>query len=189
MEQTCFIPTTWGDVQITSRDNKLSRLLLPISEQNPDQRDDPPVALATAISNYFSGLPVSFAVSFGDQQLDDTYFQSIAWWQTNTGIFPLQKSAYPATPIELDLVGLTPYLSRVLAATAAIPWGQTITYSDLGYLVSGNYRQARAVGTAMRLNPLPLIIPCHRVVAKNGPGGFSGGTGVDYKLKMLALEK
>jgi len=187
MEKRHLIPTAWGDVQIFSRGSGLSRLLLPQGEKYPSSGDDPPAALASAITAYFAGQPISFRMNFGDQQLDDMYQRAAVWWQENPRLY--SQSPIPELAVDLDLSSVSPYIARVLAATAAIPWGQTISYIELGYLVSGDYRHARAVGSAMRYNPLPLIIPCHRVLAKNGPGGFSGGTGIDYKLKMLDLER
>ena len=68
---------------------------------------------------------------------------------------------------------------------AAIPHGKCITYQQLAEL-AGFPKGARAVGMACGANPLPVIIPCHRVVAKNGLGGFGGG--ITLKKSLLALE-
>jgi methylated-DNA-[protein]-cysteine S-methyltransferase len=68
----------------------------------------------------------------------------------------------------------------------AIPYGRTRTYGDLAAATGGS---AQSVGTACGQNPIPIIVPCHRVVAANGKlGGFSGGTGVETKRVLLALE-
>jgi methylated-DNA-[protein]-cysteine S-methyltransferase len=68
----------------------------------------------------------------------------------------------------------------------AIPYGRTRTYGDLAAATGGS---AQSVGTACGQNPIPIIVPCHRVVAANGKlGGFSGGTGVETKRALLALE-
>ncbi|KAM4032050.1 methylated-DNA--protein-cysteine methyltransferase [Anomaloglossus baeobatrachus] len=67
--------------------------------------------------------------------------------------------------------------------------GKTITYKELAEL-SGNSKAARAVGGAMRNNPVPLIIPCHRVICSDGKiGNYSGGTRNNVKLWLLAHEK
>ncbi|MEA3313431.1 MAG: methylated-DNA--[protein]-cysteine S-methyltransferase [Caldisericota bacterium] len=69
-----------------------------------------------------------------------------------------------------------------------IPCGKVSSYGGISSAVFGDKRYARFVGAAMRNNPLPIIIPCHRVVRSNGEiGGFSGG--IDNKIKMLKLEK
>jgi O-6-methylguanine DNA methyltransferase len=67
----------------------------------------------------------------------------------------------------------------------AIPWGSALTYGELAVAV-GSPRATRAVGTACATNRLPLIIPCHRVLAADGPGGFSSG--LEWKAKLLELE-
>jgi len=67
----------------------------------------------------------------------------------------------------------------------AIPCGQTLTYGQVAAEIGG---QARAVGGARGANPIPIIIPCHRILAANHMGGYSGRGGVDTKQKLLALE-
>lgn len=84
----------------------------------------------------------------------------------------------------------TPFSLRVWEAMAKIPYGETRTYGQLAAQLSTS---ARAVGGACRRNPLPLLIPCHRVVAKNGLGGYSGdwekGKALTIKEKLLAWEQ
>ena len=67
-----------------------------------------------------------------------------------------------------------------------IPYGKTTSYSDLSQQI-GKKKAFRAVGTACGKNPLPLIIPCHRVLGKSGLGGFTGG--LDIKRFLLTLER
>ncbi len=67
-----------------------------------------------------------------------------------------------------------------------IPYGETITYSDLAHRVDSP-KGFRAVGQANGRNPIPIIVPCHRVVASNGIGGYAGG--VNMKLTLLELEQ
>lgn len=66
-----------------------------------------------------------------------------------------------------------------------IPRGQTRTYGEIAKAI-GRPKAIRAVGSACGANPLPLWIPCHRVVAKNGPGGF--GSGLPWKMMLLQME-
>jgi len=88
---------------------------------------------------------------------------------------------------KLDLSGATPFQCEVWQAARLIPYGQTRTYAWLAAQV-GNPGAARAVGQALGRNPLPIIIPCHRVLASNGGlGGFSGG--LEMKRLLLTLEK
>lgn len=91
-----------------------------------------------------------------------------------------------SAPSQID--GLTSFQREVLDACARIPAGKTLTYAELAAWI-GRPRAARAVGNALARNPLPLIIPCHRVVAGNRKlGGFSAQEGVALKRKLLALE-
>ena len=81
----------------------------------------------------------------------------------------------------------TPFRLRVWAAMQAIPYGQTRSYGDLARLLDS---APRAIGGACGANPIPLVIPCHRVVGAGGAlGGFSGGAGCDTKRQLLALER
>lgn len=83
----------------------------------------------------------------------------------------------------------TPFQLRVWHALMAIPAGQPATYGALAKQLG---TAARAVGQACASNPLPILIPCHRVVAANGPGGFmhaSSGAPLDVKTWLLAHEQ
>jgi len=76
--------------------------------------------------------------------------------------------------VPLDPEG-TPFQRRVWAETARIPYGQTVTYRELARRI-GQPGAARAVGQALGANPLPILIPCHRVIAADGRlGGYTGG--------------
>ena len=68
---------------------------------------------------------------------------------------------------------------------AAIPYGETRRYGELARNLDV---EAQAIGEACGRNPLPIFIPCHRVVAHNGLGGYSGGKGIETKRRLLVLE-
>jgi methylated-DNA-[protein]-cysteine S-methyltransferase len=83
---------------------------------------------------------------------------------------------------------LTPFQRSALRATYAIPFGETRTYGELANQI-GHPRAARAVGRAEATNPMPLIIPCHRVVGADGKlHGYGGGEGLPTKEWLLKLE-
>ncbi len=88
--------------------------------------------------------------------------------------------------LPLSPVSSTPYRRRVWAALAEIPFGETRTYAELAQRAGGS---ARSVGQANRVNPLPILIPCHRVVAATHIGGFSMEGGLQTKRFLLSLER
>ena len=89
-------------------------------------------------------------------------------------------------PDQLDLSGATPFQYRVWEITRLIPYGETRSYTWVAQQV-GKPGAVRAVGQALARNPLPVTIPCHRVLAIDGGlGGFSGGT--EMKRCLLQLE-
>jgi methylated-DNA-[protein]-cysteine S-methyltransferase len=93
------------------------------------------------------------------------------------------------TGVALDLATEEPFFARVYDAVRRIGWGTTTTYGSLARDLGAPPEDARAVGQAMAKNPVPLLIPCHRVLAAGGrPGGFSAPGGARTKLRMLALE-
>jgi methylated-DNA-[protein]-cysteine S-methyltransferase len=92
------------------------------------------------------------------------------------------------TDVPLVLDGLSPFTRQVLTACRKIPFGQTISYLELAKKVQCP-AGSRAVAGALAKNPLPLIIPCHRVICANGTlGGFSAMGGVRLKKRLLKLE-
>ena len=91
-----------------------------------------------------------------------------------------------AFALDLDLRGAAPFAQQVLGELALVPYGQTTTYGTLAAKV-GAPRAARAVGTVMNRNPIPIVLPCHRVVGASGSlTGYAGG--LDVKERLLRLE-
>ena len=91
----------------------------------------------------------------------------------------------PHFSLHLELHG-TPFQQAVWKACAKIPYGETRSYSDIAKMI-GNPKAVRAVGTALGANPIPIVIPCHRVIGSNGKlTGFAGG--LDLKRALLKLE-
>lgn len=80
---------------------------------------------------------------------------------------------------------MSDFSRRVLQVLAGVAYGQLVTYGELARR-AGHPRAARAVGRVLAANPLPIIWPCHRVVATAGPGGFSAG--LEVKRALLLLE-
>ena len=91
-----------------------------------------------------------------------------------------------ARSFDLPLVPAGTYFQyQVWRLMETIPCGQTMSYGAMAKALNSS---ARAVGTACGANPIPVIIPCHRVLAANGMGGYSGEGGLETKIALLRLE-
>lgn len=89
--------------------------------------------------------------------------------------------------LQVDLRGLKPFAKKVLGVTKRIPFGSRLTYGDIAKKI-GSPGASRAVGNALGRNPVPVIVPCHRVVAQGAQlGGFAGG--IEIKRALLKLER
>lgn len=88
--------------------------------------------------------------------------------------------------VQVDISAETPFTQKVLMELRKIPYGETASYREIGRRL-GYSMAARAVGQAVRKNPIPIIIPCHRIIRENGSlGGFS--LGEEIKKRLLRLE-
>jgi methylated-DNA-[protein]-cysteine S-methyltransferase len=97
-------------------------------------------------------------------------------------------STAPPFTCRVDMSGATPFQRRVWSAVCDIAFGQVRTYGQVALAV-GSPRAGRAVGAALAANPVPLVVPCHRVIrADGGLGGFSASAGVELKRRLLAHE-
>ena len=127
---------------------------------------------------------------------EDGAIVALDWgWGRDQDMTPLLQRArdqlnayFDGDPVDFDLP-LNPtgsaFQRRVWKAMCDIPTGGIETYGSLADRIDGI---ARAVGTACGKNPIPIIIPCHRVVAASGLGGYSGDGGLDTKVALLRLE-
>jgi len=127
---------------------------------------------------------------------DDGAIVSVDWgWardQDETALLRRARAQFDAyfdgalTAFDLPLAPAgSPYRQQVWRALLAIPYGATRTYVEIARTAGGS---PRSVGGANGANPIPIIIPCHRVVATTGLGGYSGGDGLPTKRALLALE-
>jgi O-6-methylguanine DNA methyltransferase len=91
--------------------------------------------------------------------------------------------------LSLDLTWVSPFRSQVLQLTSDIPYGQTSTYKEIAIQI-GKPQAARAVGQAEATNPIPIIIPCHRVIGSDGGlHGYGGPGGIRLKSWLLQMEQ
>jgi methylated-DNA-[protein]-cysteine S-methyltransferase len=117
--------------------------------------------------------------SYGHSILAETKKQILAYMQGSLQSFNLP----------IDWSGMTCFARSVRLACLKIPFGETVTYSQLAEL-AGFPGKARAVGNINALNPIPLIIPCHRVIGKDGKlHGYAGPDGVKTKQWLLDGER
>lgn len=131
------------------------------------------------ISYFPDGMEDAIARTFGPRvlrsPLDDVRRELGEYFEGRRREFDL--------PLDLRVA---PFYADVLAELARVPYGETDTYGALAAKV-GRPRAARAVGTVMNRNPLPIVLPCHRIVGANGSlTGYAGG--LDIKRRLLQLE-
>lgn len=167
------VNTPWGAFLATASASGITRLHFP-GEHPPRQHESPPdnseenadakrwlTLLDAELNEYLNGKRRSFSV-------------------------PVDLS-FPAPQSPEDgRAPATPFRLLVWEAMRRIPYGQTTTYGELAARI-GSPKAVRAVGGACGANPVPVIIPCHRVVAAGGIGGFSGD--LNLKRALLELEK
>ena len=101
--------------------------------------------------------------------------------------FAKSKTKSSFDDIEIDDGDLTEFQLKVTKAVRSLGFGETASYGELAERV-GHPGAARAVGTVMRKNRFPIIVPCHRVLSSNGIGGFTSPRGVGTKRELLEIE-
>jgi len=139
----------------------------------------------------------------------DDFIRDVKRWRNKVGSFQFSEEAAYAPPLleaaimqiseylggkrrDFDLPiewsMMTPFQEQVLRATDSIPYGGVSTYSEIAQKV-GNPGAARAVGSAEAANPVPIVIPCHRVIGSDGKlHGYGGRGGITTKAWLLKLE-
>ena len=112
------------------------------------------------------------------------------WWKNAQKLLVAYANGerVDLSTIPLSLGEMTPFQQRVVQSLLKVGYGQTVTYTELANR-AGSPRAARAVGNKMAKNLLPLLIPCHRVIASGGKlGGFSAPQGITMKQRLLDME-
>jgi methylated-DNA-[protein]-cysteine S-methyltransferase len=162
VEHHGYLDTPLGRLLLTSRDGHLTALVIPGEAARGAE------AAPRALPAASAGCPV---LARAAQQLAE-YFTG------GRRAFDLPV-ALPTGPA---------FTRRVYDLLRKVPYAATVTYGDLA-AQAGSPGAARAVGQVMASNPLPIVVPCHRVIAANGGlGGYSGGSGVGTKSWLLAFE-
>jgi len=157
--------TKWGFFGLAGTESALSRTCLP----------EPTLA----------GIKRRLLENLPGADSDKDFFKTLQ--EQITGYFEGARVDFSRVPVALE--GFSVFSQKILTACRKVKIGQTITYSELAKR-SGRPAASRAVGGVMARNPLPLIIPCHRVIRTDGQmGGFSASGGIPLKKKMLELEQ
>ena len=160
--QFALIKTSWGAFGMVARKNRLVATYLPMPKEKLRELIAKQYPQAIETKNI---LP-----EFSRQVLD--YFSG--------------KRVRFSVPIDLN--HMPPFRAEVLRQCKKIPYGKTASYGDLAG-AAGSPAACRAVGGAMAHNPLPLVVPCHRVLRSDGSiGGFSSPDGIRQKRRLLGLE-
>jgi methylated-DNA-[protein]-cysteine S-methyltransferase len=177
MKYTIF-KTKWGYFGFAATDNGLLRTVLPLSNPEKVKRRilrAPFVGREPSIENRASSIEYDKDLFKPAQEQITAYFEGAC--------------VNFSKDIPIVLNGFSSFAGLVLTACGDIEFGQTVSYGRLAEM-AGKSGAARAVGRALAKNPLPLIIPCHRVVCANGKiGGFSAPGGVTLKKRLLQLEQ
>lgn len=113
----------------------------------------------------------------------DNYRDSLGLGELLISYFDGKRVDFRSIPV--DYGDISPTYIEILEFIRNIHYGTTITYGEVARKL-GKPRSARVVGNAMRINPCPIVVPCHRLVARNGLGGYS--LGIDKKILLLNLE-
>lgn len=177
-----IIETKWGYFGLAATENGVLKTCLPLKSRSAVEKEMVKVGRM--------GIGCSHQSSLKGWYYEEPSFPK--WLKPlEEGIRAYFEGTYSSifTEIPVDLSAVNPFGRAVLAACRQIPCGQTLTYTQLAKLADKS-KAIRAVATAVANNPIPLIIPCHRVIRTDGGlGGFSAPGGVKTKKRLLDLEQ
>lgn len=114
--------------------------------------------------------------------------KALQWWVDELeAYFRGERMSWRPEDIDLEAQGLSSFARRTVEALLRVPPGETVSYGELAQL-AGYPRAARAVGTVMASNPIPIVVPCHRVIRSDGSLG-KYGTDERWKDRLLSHER
>jgi methylated-DNA-[protein]-cysteine S-methyltransferase len=165
MTHYCLFDTAIGPCGLAWNEHGVTRLQLPESDRGATEK-----RLSAGAAKASHAMPPAI-----DQLITD-----IQNYMSGHGV--------DFASVAVDLTDIEAFERKVYAAARSIPWGRTLSYGELARQI-GSPGAARAVGQALSHNPVPIIIPCHRILAKGRRiGGFSAHGGAVTKERLLALE-
>jgi O-6-methylguanine DNA methyltransferase len=170
--------TKWGYFGLVATENELNRTCLPLSK--------PERVKSRLLKNLSPANQISSIEHRASRiEFDKNLFKALQ--EQITAYFEGVSIDFMDEPIVVDQYSF--FCRSVLSACRKVGFGQVITYSALAEKL-GQPKAARAVGNALAKNPLPLIVPCHRVIRCDGQmGGFSAPGGTNMKKRLLELER
>lgn len=167
--------TPWGEGSVTVVDGRLIEVTLPVLPPRP-----------APVSAEEPGLQLDGPPPIGGRDRSGRPATAPEWAHEIEAYFTRERLGWTADEVDLASLCLTPFREAVYRALLGVRPGTVVTYGDLAAAVA-RPRAARAVGSAMAENPLPLVVPCHRVVRGDGTLGRYGDD-ERWKPLLLALE-
>ena len=162
MSHKASFHTAWGWMEMTTSEKGVTSIMLPRSNRKPDRKTVP--------DHVSPGNGTSVTL----------------WNEARTQLIEYLAGERRAFSLPVDMSGGTPFQRRVWHAILRIPYGRVRSYQWVAARVGGK-QYARAVGMALGANPVPIVVPCHRIVSHDGSlGGF--GCGLPMKRRLLKLE-
>ncbi len=162
MSHQASVHTAWGWMEITTSEKGVTSIILPRSNRKPGRKTVP------------------------DQVSPGNGTSVTLWNEARTQLIEYLAGERRAFSLPVDMSGGTPFQRLVWRAILRIPYGRVRSYQWVAAHVGGK-QYARAVGMALGSNPVPIVVPCHRIVAHDGSlGGFTGG--LPMKRRLLKLE-
>lgn len=145
-----------------------------------------PIGTLLLIGHKTALTQISFPGTWQEKDTSDYILDKSKFTRVTTQLDEYFRGERQQFTVPLDLAG-TPFQKQVWQQLSKIPYGSTTNYGEIATSIN-NPKGSRAVGMANGKNPIPIIIPCHRVIGKNGSlTGFGGG--LDVKQQLLELEK
>lgn len=151
-----------------------------------------PIWLATGphglVAIEYSGSEASFRATLAKLSQNEPQRSAAKVAPAKTQVLAYLSGNSNRFNLDIDLSHLTAFQRRVLEETRKVPRGQVATYAQIAKRI-GQPKAVRAVGQALRRNPVPIVVPCHRVIASDGSlGGYGGEMRSRHKLQLLQLE-
>src|SRR2546425_84514 len=189
MRETIF-QTDWGWVGLAATDQGVRAVVLPRLTRRAVERELRTLLNGNSIPTHPSGAPVALRSATGHEGEGEGGGRSRSasrhLLQARSAVAGYLEGRTRVFNLPLDLQGQPRFCVKVWKVVQSIPYGRVRSYGWVARKV-GKPRAARAVGGARGANPVPLLVPCHRVIAGDGSlGGFSGG--VSVKKRLLRLE-